>query len=52
MNLDFSEEQEMLRTSARDFLTKECPQTLARNLDKGWPIVVRALEQAAVAKGS
>ncbi len=27
MNLDFTEEQEMLRTMARDFLTKECPRT-------------------------
>jgi len=39
MNLDFSEEQEMLRTSARDFLTKECPKTLVRELeedDKGY----------------
>jgi hypothetical protein len=26
VNLDFSEEQEMLRTSARDFLAKECPR--------------------------
>jgi hypothetical protein len=35
VNLDFSEEQEMLRTSARDFLTKECPETLVHKLDKG-----------------
>ena len=34
MNLDFSEEQEMLRKSARDFLTKECPKTLARQLEE------------------
>jgi len=34
MNLDFSEEQEMLRTSARDFLTKECPKTLVRELEE------------------
>jgi hypothetical protein len=35
VNLDFSEEQEMLRTAARDFLTKECLETLVRKLDKG-----------------
>jgi len=34
MNLDFSEEQEMLRTSARDFLTKECPKDLVRQLEE------------------
>jgi len=27
MDLDFTEEQEMLRTMARDFLEKECPKT-------------------------
>lgn len=39
MNLDFTEEHEMLRTSARDFLTTECPKTLVRELeesDKGY----------------
>jgi len=34
VNLDFSEEQEMLRTSVRDFLTKECPKTLIRELEE------------------
>ena len=33
MNLDLTEEQEMLRTMARDFLTKECPKTLVRELE-------------------
>jgi len=34
MNLDFTEEQEMLRTTARDFLTKECPKALVRELEE------------------
>jgi alkylation response protein AidB-like acyl-CoA dehydrogenase len=34
MNLDLTEEQEMLRTSARDFLTKECPKSLVRKLEE------------------
>jgi len=34
MNLDFTEEQEMLRTAARDFLTRECPKTLVRELEE------------------
>ncbi len=34
MDLDLTEEQEMLRTSARDFLTKECPKTLVRQLEE------------------
>ncbi len=33
MDLDLTEEQEMLRTMARDFLTKECPKTLVRELE-------------------
>jgi len=39
MNLDLTEEQEMLRSMARDFLMKECPKTLVRELeesDKGY----------------
>ena len=32
MNLDLTEEQEMLRTMAKDFLIKECPKTLVREL--------------------
>lgn len=34
MNLDLTEEQEMLRTSARDFLSKECTKTLVRKLEE------------------
>jgi len=34
MNLDFTEEQEMLRTSARDFLSTECPKTVVRELEE------------------
>jgi hypothetical protein len=33
-NLDSTEEQEMLITSARDFLTTECPKTLVRGLEE------------------
>ena len=35
MDLGLSEEQEMLRTSARDFLQKECPKQLVKQLDEG-----------------
>jgi alkylation response protein AidB-like acyl-CoA dehydrogenase len=34
MDFGLSEEQEMLRTSARDFLQKECPKKLVRQLDE------------------
>jgi len=34
MFLDLTEEQEMLCSSARDFLAKECPKTLVRNLEE------------------
>jgi len=34
MNLDFTEEQDMLRTMAKDFLQKECPKTLVRELEE------------------
>src|SRR4030042_5051928 len=34
MNLDWTEEQEILRKSARDFLTKECPKALVRKLEE------------------
>jgi alkylation response protein AidB-like acyl-CoA dehydrogenase len=40
MDLAFSEEQEMLRKSARDFLTDKCPKTLVRQMEedeKGYP---------------
>ena len=30
MDLDLNEEQEMLRTAARDFLARECPKSLVR----------------------
>ncbi len=33
MDLDLTEEQQMLRTMARDFLSKECPRTLVRELE-------------------
>ncbi len=39
MDFGFSEEQEMLRKSARDFLTKECPMTYVRRMmddDRGF----------------
>ena len=34
MNLDLTEEQEMLLSAARDFLTKECPKSLVRKLEE------------------
>lgn len=34
MDLGLTEEQDMLRTSARDFLQKECPKQLVRQLDE------------------
>ena len=34
MDFGFSEEQEMLRTLARDFLTTECPKAKVRELEK------------------
>jgi alkylation response protein AidB-like acyl-CoA dehydrogenase len=34
MDLGLSEEQEMLKRSARDFLQKECPKRLVRQLDE------------------
>src|SRR6476619_1060757 len=39
MDFGFSEEQEMLRQSARDFLGKECPMTYVRRMmedDRGF----------------
>jgi alkylation response protein AidB-like acyl-CoA dehydrogenase len=35
MDLGLNEEQEMLKTSARDFLQKECPKQLVKQLDEG-----------------
>jgi len=34
MDLDFSQEQIMFRSTARDFMVKECPTTLVRELEK------------------
>lgn len=34
MDLDLTEEQEMLRKTARDFLVNECPKTLVRELEE------------------
>src|SRR4030042_4170151 len=35
MDLDFTEEQEMLRTMVRDFVVKECTKTQGRELEDG-----------------
>jgi 3-oxocholest-4-en-26-oyl-CoA dehydrogenase beta subunit len=35
MDFGLSEEQEMLRASARDFLQKECPRQAVRQIDEG-----------------
>ena len=40
MDFNFSEEQEMLRKMARDFLTEKCPKTLVKEMEadeKGYP---------------
>jgi len=40
MDFGFTEEQEMLRSTARDFLEKECPKALVREMaedEKGYP---------------
>ena len=40
MDFNLTEEQEMLRTMARDFLTTECPKSLVREMakdEKGYP---------------
>ncbi len=40
MKLDFSEQEEMLKKTARDFLTIKCPKSLVRNMEedeKGFP---------------
>ncbi|MCL0102295.1 acyl-CoA/acyl-ACP dehydrogenase, partial [Dehalococcoidia bacterium] len=34
MDLGLSEEQEMIKTTARDFLEKECPKTLVREMEE------------------
>ena len=33
MDLGLSEEQELLKNSARDFLEKECPESLVREME-------------------
>jgi alkylation response protein AidB-like acyl-CoA dehydrogenase len=43
LDFGFSEEQEMLRQTARDLLEKECPSTLVRSLMEGEPGYDRAL---------
>jgi len=35
MNFELSEEQEMLKTMAHDFLEKECPESLVREVERG-----------------
>ena len=40
MDFDLNEEQEMLKTTARDFLNKECPKSLVREMvndERGYP---------------
>ena len=40
MDFDLNEEQEMLKTAARDFLSKECPKSLVRQMvkdERGYP---------------
>ncbi len=40
MDFDLNEEQEMLKTAARDFLSKECPKALVREMvqdERGYP---------------
>ncbi|MEE8557860.1 MAG: acyl-CoA dehydrogenase family protein [Myxococcota bacterium] len=37
MNFGFTEEQEFLRTTARDFLAKECPMTVVREISENEP---------------
>src|SRR5947207_352525 len=34
MDMDFSEEQMLLKTSAREFLDRECPATLVRQMER------------------
>ena len=34
MDLGFTEEQEMLRKMARDFLTEKCPKTHVREMEE------------------
>jgi len=34
MDFSFTEEQDMLRMSARDFLARECPKAKVRDMDK------------------
>ena len=34
MDFNYTEEQDMLRTMARDFLTDKCPKTLVKELEE------------------
>ena len=36
MDLGLTEEQEMLKNFARDFLEKECPESLVRQMEEGF----------------
>src|SRR6266568_7905586 len=51
MDFAFSEEQEMLRRSAREFLTKECPPKLVRKLMEGGDAYDPALWKKIAALG-
>ena len=49
MDFGFSEEQEMLRSSARDFLAKECPMTYVRRMmedDRGFTVGLFSIADA------
>jgi hypothetical protein len=44
MNFDFSEQQNMLRTMVRDFLTSSCPKSKVMELhkdDKGYDLKIK-----------
>src|SRR5512137_984164 len=51
MDLGLNEEQEMLRKSAREFLGRECPKKLVRELDEGDSGLSRELWQKMVGLG-
>ena len=36
MDITLSEEQQMLRQTARDFLIQKCPKSLVRDMDEMW----------------
>ena len=35
MDLGFTEQQELLKNAARDFLEQECPEQLVRDMERG-----------------